>query len=174
MESELANIIIGSYTDGKERPSLYLLNSKDHTASSILAATNPSYALYSNGFLYVVEEHENGLILTINDKYELVSRVSTMGNDPCHISVDRSGKYLSVMNYGSGSIFICELDGGKPSKILAFITHEGNSNHPKRQTSPHPHSSVFSFDNKILFVADLGTDIVFFYTFSEGKVIFEK
>lgn len=30
--------------------------------------------------------------------------------------------------------------------------------------SPHPHCSIFSYDDQILFVTDLGTDTVYWYT----------
>lgn len=42
--------------------------------------------------------------------------------------------------------------------------HEGNSVNPDRQSSPHPHCSVFSYDDEALFVTDLGTDMVYYYS----------
>ena len=45
---------------------------------------------------------------------------------------------------------------------------------PDRQASPHPHSTVFSEDNNVLFVADLGTDLVYYYSFNSNKVVWEK
>lgn len=90
-----------------------------------------------------------------------------MGDDPCHLSIDNTGNYLVGTNYSSGSIIIAKLQNHKPSAIHSFITLEGSGGHPTRQTSPHPHSSVFSEDNSILFVADLGTDLVYYYEFNE-------
>jgi 6-phosphogluconolactonase len=46
------------------------------------------------------------------------------------------------------------------------MNHEGKSEDPDRQSSPHPHSSIFSRCNSIMFVADLGTDIIYYYSIS--------
>jgi len=43
------------------------------------------------------------------------------------------------------------------------MIHEGSSIKPDRQSEPHPHSSAFSESNDVLFVADLGTDIIYYY-----------
>ena len=48
--------------------------------------------------------------------------------------------------------------------------HDGSSLNNQRQQSSHPHSSVFSEDGKILFVADLGTDFVYYYDFAGDKL----
>ena len=97
-----------------------------------------------------------------------------MGDDPCHASIDKTGQYVVVTNYSSASILITKLADHIPSTVHSFITHEGSSLNPDRQASPHPHSSVFSEDNDILFVADLGTDILYWYAFSAEKVIWMK
>lgn len=53
-----------------------------------------------------------------------------------------------------------------PTKVRCFMAHEGHSVHPERQSSPHPHCSVFSPTDTELFVTDLGTDVVYYYTIS--------
>src|SRR3989442_8090170 len=35
---------------------------------------------------------------------KLLNRVSSRGGGPCHVSIDRSGKWLFVANYGGGSV----------------------------------------------------------------------
>lgn len=86
-----------------------------------------------------------------------------MGDDPCQITLDNTGQFIVVTNYSSASVLICKLVDHKPTSVHSFITHEGSSVNPDRQASPHPHSSVFSEGNDVLFVADLGTDIVYYY-----------
>lgn len=56
------------------------------------------------------------------------------------------------------------MDNGIPKTISAFVMHEGSSINVDRQSSPHPHCTVFSYDDLILFVADLGTDMVYYYS----------
>lgn len=121
------NLLIGTYTGNKEKQSLYFYNSVNKTASSVLFANNPSYIYLLNQHIYVVEEHEQGILITLNDKFEVISKVATNGNDPCHINSDRTGRFLVVLNYSSSSIIITELIDHKPSKVHSFITHEGNS-----------------------------------------------
>lgn len=48
--------------------------------------------------------------------------------------------------------------------VKSYVKHEGSSVNPDRQSCSHPHSSVFSYNDRILFVADLGTDIIYYYT----------
>jgi len=97
-----------------------------------------------------------------------------MGDDPCQLSLDNSGNFIVVTNYSSASILICKLEKHIPSIVHSFITHEGSSVNPDRQASPHPHSSVFSEENDILFIADLGTDWVYYYAFNPSKVVWYK
>ena len=97
-----------------------------------------------------------------------------MGDDPCQASIDNTGKFIACTNYSSASILICKLTDHIPSTVHSFITHEGSSINPDRQASPHPHSCVFSEDNKIFFVSDLGTDIIYWYDFTPEKVVWNK
>ena len=118
----------------------------------------------------MVAEHSNGLIVTVDRDFNVVSRIQSMGDDPCHLQTDRLNKYLVATNYGSGSVLVCRLENHIPKSVHSFITHEGSSIKKSRQSSPHPHSSVFSEDNTILFVADLGTDHVYYYSFSNETI----
>lgn len=97
-----------------------------------------------------------------------------MGDDPCQITLDNTQQFVVVTNYSSASVLICRLEGHIPVSVHSFITHEGSSMNPDRQASPHPHSSVFSEDNDVLFVADLGTDWVYYYAFTPAKVVWSQ
>lgn len=172
--SESKNLLIGCYSDGKEAPSLFYFDSVEKTATAILTETNPSYVTMYDGFYYVVAEHEAGVLLTLNSKFEVVSRILTMGDGPCQITIDDAGKYIVVSNYNSASVLICRLENHIPTSVHSLIKHEGNSVNTDRQTSPHPHSSVFSQDGTVLFIADLGTDILYYYNFTPETVQFVK
>ena len=97
-----------------------------------------------------------------------------MGDGPCQITIDDAGKYIAVTNYNSASVLICRLENHLPTSVHSLIKHEGNSINADRQTSPHPHSSVFSEDGQVLFIADLGTDILYYYNFTPETVEFVK
>lgn len=112
--------------------------------------------------------------MTLNEKFEVVSRIQTLGDDPCQASVDKSGQFIAITNYSSASILIVKLADHIPTTVHSFIQHEGSSTNPDRQASPHPHSSTFSENNDIFFVSDLGTDIIYWYDFTPEKVVWAK
>ena len=53
-EEENRNLVIGSYSDGKDAPSLYFFDAKEKTANPVLTETNPSYVVWSNNHFYVL------------------------------------------------------------------------------------------------------------------------
>jgi len=166
--------LIGCYSDGKDAPSLFYFDAEQKTAKAVLAEINPSYVIHHDKHFYVLAEHKGGLLVTLNEKFEVISRIQTLGDDPCQASVDKSGQFISVTNYSSASILVVKLSDHIPTTVHSFITHEGSSINPDRQASPHPHSSTFSEDNKAFFVADLGTDIVYWYDFTPEKMTWVK
>ena len=74
-----------------------------------------------------MSEIEQGEVITLDKNNQLVSRTSTLGSHPCHISVAESGKFLTVTNYSSGSVAMFLLEDNQPKKIRCFMTHEGHS-----------------------------------------------
>lgn len=165
MIPEPDHVYIGSYSDGEKRPSFYDLIPKEMAALKInINLVNPSFVLPYKNVIYIVEETEDGRLVTIDSSYAIKSILPTNGNDPCHISINNAGNRLVVTNYSSGSFAVYELDQeGVPTKMVHFVMHEGHGSNPSRQEGPHPHSSVFSPCDSILFVADLGTDSVYYY-----------
>jgi 6-phosphogluconolactonase len=147
------------------------------TAGLAAETENPSFlAVHPNQrFLYAVNEiskyegKDAGSVSAFSidratGSLTLLNRVSTRGGGPCHLEVDRSGKWLFVANYGGGSVaaFPVQADG-KLGEATAFFQHEGKSVNAARQTGPHAHATVVSPDNKFVLAADLGLDKVFTY-----------
>ena len=109
--------------------------------------------------------------MTLDKQYGPIFVTETNGSDPCHLSMDDQYRYLVVTNYTSGSFIVLLLDTkGVPNKGKFFVQHEGKGENPDRQAGPHCHSSCFSEDNNVLFVADLGTDILYYYDISEKSI----
>jgi 6-phosphogluconolactonase len=145
--------------------------------------TNPSFvALSPNGqFLYAVNEVGNyrgpnsgGVsafsIDRATGKLTLLNEVSSRGADPCYITVDKTGKYVLVANYGGGSVAVFSvLADGKLGEASAFDQHTGNGADPKRQEKPHAHSIDLSPDNRFAMVDDLGLDELLVYKFDNAK-----
>jgi 6-phosphogluconolactonase len=97
-------------------------------------------------------------------KLTLINQASAVGNGPCHVNVDKTGKLATLANYGSGSVASYAIkDDGSVSEAASFFQHEGSSVDPKRQAGPHAHSVNFSPDNRFAFACDLGLDKVLIY-----------
>jgi len=96
-----------------------------------------------------------------------VSRRSTLGDQPCHLSIDRTGRWLFATNYGSGDVVFPIDDDGRLGECTTRVQHVGRGADPGRQASPHPHSSVLSPDDAFLIVADLGIDQLIVYAWDD-------
>jgi 6-phosphogluconolactonase len=104
-----------------------------------------------------------------NGKLGLLSQVSSRGGAPCHLALDRSGRWLAVANYASGSVAVLPVAAdGKLGEASALVQQKGSS----VNRAPHAHAVAFSPDNRFLLVADLGADQIFIYRFdaAEGRI----
>jgi 6-phosphogluconolactonase len=91
-----------------------------------------------------------------------------MGNSPCYVVVDKTGKWVIVGNYGSGTLAVLPIQkDGSLGKAVTTIRHQGQGVDKERQEGPHVHSTVLSADNRYLFVADLGIDKEMIYAFND-------
>jgi len=164
-EAQTMPLYIGTYTDGNSE-GIYRLqfNLKTGKLSNLQFAAsseNPSYIAYSRNkrYLYAVNEssgtvssfkvQENGLL-------KLLNKVSSNGDWPCHISLNKLSNRAVVSNYGGGSVSIYNIsrDGKLDDASQVF---EYNSSNQKS----HAHSAQFFNDE--LFVSDLGMNAVYQY-----------
>ncbi|HTS28920.1 MAG TPA: lactonase family protein [Bryobacteraceae bacterium] len=145
-------------------------------------SVNPSFLVddANHRFLYAVNEDSNGAqpgnsvsafsMDAKTGKLTLLNQVSTRGRWPCHLALDKTGKWLAVANYASGSMAILPVrSDGSLGEVTVLDHHEGSSVNQERQEGPHAHEVVFSPDNRFLLLADLGLDKVFVYRFDAGK-----
>jgi 6-phosphogluconolactonase len=144
---------------------------------------NPSFlALHPKGqFLYAVgetntfQDQRTGFVAAFSidrttGKLKLLNQLSSRGQGPCHLVVDRTGKNLLVANYGTGSVACFPLKpDGSLSESSAFIQHTGSGPNRSRQQGPHTHQVVMSPDNRFAFVPDLGLDSIMIYRFDPAK-----
>ena len=170
---------VGSYTRGEAQGiSAYRFDSGsgDMTPIGLVAESpNPSFlAVHPNGRrLYAVNEGDpdspsNGSISAFEidsatGNLTFLNKVDSMGDGPCHIAVDKTGKFVFVANYGGGSVVSYRLQAdGSLGDLASHIEHEGSSVH-ERQQAPHAHEAYVAPDNAYLFVLDLGMDKVMAY-----------
>ncbi len=177
-----AFLLIGTYTSTSAGKSegiyVYKFNTATGEAVQVSKAIteNPSYLAVSpdQRFVYAVNEgaRDKGSISAFSfDKQmgslEFLNSQPSGGDHPCYVSIDQTGKWVSSANYSGGSFAV--FPAGKDGKLgspTAVIKHEGYSVNTERQTAPHVHATVFSRDNKFLFVPDLGIDKVMIYSFN--------
>jgi 6-phosphogluconolactonase len=142
----------------------------------VAQSPNPSFlAPHPNGrFLYAANEQEGTVsafaVEPATGQLRLLNRVSSRGEWPCHVSLDRAGRTLLVANYGTGSVaaFAIQPDG-RLGEATDVEQHRGKSVNPERQTGPHAHFIAPSPDGRFALVADLGLDQVLTYRFEPAK-----
>jgi 6-phosphogluconolactonase len=179
-ERERLDIFVGSYAKADETGIHWLRMDKAtgrlQRVAGVSGIANPSFlALSSSGDrLYAVSETDNGEVVSYAVDHEQMTlrelnRQSTKGSAPCHLSLDAEGRWLSVVNYGSGSVctFGLEADGSLGA-VVDWIQHEGRGVRADRQEAPHPHSIAADPFSAYHLVPDLGIDKVFVYRLEEG------
>lgn len=133
----------------------------------------PSFLAFSpdQRFLYAVSELGNsgkseGYVYAFGidrstGKLTFLNRQTSGGGGACHLVVDKTGKFLLVANYGTGSAASFPLNSdGSLGNLISKIQFEGSGPNQRRQKGPHAHAVVLSPDNRFLFVPDLGADRV--------------
>lgn len=106
----------------------------------------------------------------------LLNQRPSYGTGPCHISFDKTGKWIFVSNYTEGNFVILPIfDDGLIGSSSDSRKHIGKSIHPERQQKSFVHSSLPSPDNQYVLVADLGADEIHSYKFDSksGRIISE-
>jgi 6-phosphogluconolactonase len=154
-------------------------------AHTVTGVVNPSYLAVNlqRQCLYCVEEYaadvrEIGSVSafrvdTATGALTHLNRQPSYGSEPPHITVDRSGRWVLVANYRSGSIAAFPIGpDGMLGKATDVVQHAGNSVHPERQRGPHAHWIGVDPANRFVFVTDLGMDAILTYGFDqeEGKL----
>jgi 6-phosphogluconolactonase len=102
-----------------------------------------------------------------------LNKKPTHGTDPCHLTVDKTGKYVLLANFMSGSVCVLPIQtDGSLGDASDFIQHRGASIDPARQQGPHAHAVTLDETNRYAFVPDLGLDKTLIYRFDaeSGKL----
>jgi 6-phosphogluconolactonase len=129
---------------------------------AVEAASHTDASDKGDGFIVIFKVmHSDG------GRLKRIGRQRTAGDVPCHITLDKTGRFLLVANYGGANVASLPIgsDGmlGQPASICT-IPDEGNAckaaGRHSRQDAPHPHSIVADPTNKFVFVCDLGMNIV--------------
>lgn len=173
---------IGTYTGGESEgiyhSTLDLESGKCSPATLAAKTANPSFLAIHPDKKHVyavneVSEYEGQATGSVSafeiqseGKLKFLNDQSSHGTAPCHLSIDATGNYVLVANYGAGSVASLPIvEEGKLGDAASTVQHEGASVNRNRQQAPHAHSINLHPENKHAFAADLGLDKVLVYAF---------
>lgn len=170
-------LVVGTYTDSGLSKGIYIydFDINEGSAKEIchVKTENPSYVTINkhSNFVYAVNEQDKGMISSFafdkkNNSLSFINQQPTYGSAPCYITLDKTGRWLLVGNYGSGSFCVYEIsNNGSIGRLQQSIQHSGSGVDNSRQQGPHVHCTYVGPDNKTLYVPDLGLDKVMVYPF---------
>jgi 6-phosphogluconolactonase len=171
---------VGTYTHDTNSKGIYAYefdaSTGKLTPKGLAAETpDPSWLVIHPNGKWAFAANESGKQSTISAfsvdaksaKMTLLNQLLALGEDPCYLSFDKTGKYLFVANYTSGNVVVFPiLPDGKLGEHTSVVRDAGVLGPNKeRQEAPHAHWVSTSGWG----VADLGLDQVIFYDFDPAK-----
>jgi 6-phosphogluconolactonase len=176
-------VYVGTYTAKTNSKGIYEFDFDAATGkmSAVQVAgetKDPSWVLvHPNGkFLYSVNEAGkdstvSAFAIDPSGKLTLLNQLPSLGEDPCYLAFDRTGKFLFVANYTSGNVSVFPiLADGKLGEHTALQQDSGTLGPNKeRQDGPHAHFIAPSQHNRFVYVSDLGLDRILVYKFDSPK-----
>ena len=181
-------LLVGTYDSPKsEGVYVFRFNSANGEAREIshIKTSNPSFIAISpdERFVYAVHEvapadGKGGDIAAFtfnkqNGALTFLNRQLSGGDHPCHVEVDKTGKWVFAANYSSGTLTVLPvMPDGSLGAATTKIQHTGSGKDPQRQKGPHVHGNLITGDNRWLITTDLGIDKVMIYSFdaATGKL----
>ena len=170
-------VFVGTYTEhvGSESKGIYVYRMDPSSGELFLERAvegipNPSYLDFHQDLnvLYAVNElrdfagEKGGGVSALSidsGTRALLNQQPSHGTDPCHISVEQTGRFALVANYSSGSVAMFPIQAdGHLGPATDIVQHSGSSVHPERQAGPHAHCILPDPTNRFAIVVDLGLD----------------
>ncbi len=153
-------------------------------ASEASGVDNPSFVAISPNqrFLYAtseVLEWPEGLVCAyaidpVSGGLTYLNKQSSFGWLAAYATVEKSGRWLALVNYLSGNaVLLSLLPNGKVGEASEIVQHSGSGPDASRQEGPHTHSIVIDPNNRYAIVADLGIDKIVSYRLdvADGKLV---
>ncbi|MDB5051545.1 MAG: 6-phosphogluconolactonase [Fibrobacteres bacterium] len=181
------HVYVGTYTsNGGEGIYLFALDAETGSLTrlqTMVGVVNPSFLTIEPGgrFLYAVNEVEayygkpEGALSAFaiepgTGELRFLNQQPSRGASPCHISLDQSGRFLLVANYGGGSVAVFPLaPDGRLAPFSSHIQHQGSGPNQARQEAPHAHCVLPDPFNRHVLAVDLGTDEILAYAFDAER-----
>ena len=183
-------VYVGTYT-GETSQGIYAFRFDDSsgglTPIGLVAETpSPSFLTSSaNGrFVFAVNELQSfrgaasGSVTSfavdpVTWKLTEISVQPSQGAGPCHLALDRAGRYLAVANYGGGNFALFRVGAdGRLQPATRVVAGDGPEPGPSRPVARLGHMVGFDARNRFLIAADKGLDrlLVFRFDAADGGV----
>lgn len=185
--NKTSNFLVGTYTDNPSQGiNIISFNQKTKVLSlekTVSGIENPSFVITNKAQNIVVAVEETGspqggkvTSYSFNKKTNTFTKKSsffTKGNDPCTLAFSPNEDFILVGNYSGGSLSVFPINAnGELSDASNFIQFEGKSINTQRQEKPHVHCIVFHPKEKVVFVTDLGKDVINIIPYNENSKTF--
>ena len=138
---------------------------------------NPGYLAVDpmRPVLYAVHAEANQVSgFAINDatgELTLINRQSCGGDNPVHLALDATGRFLVVANYGSGSVAVFPVSAsGALGSRTDLVSLKGELGpHRTEQSASHPHQCPFDPSGRSVVVPDKGLDRLFAFALDTAR-----
>lgn len=137
---------------------------------------NPSFIAFSHSKKHLYSICDQGVAaytILDNGDLELLNVLSINGMRGCHITVSSNDRFIIVSGYHDGKLTVVSLtEDGCLDHITDEVFHKGMGSIADRNFRPHISWSVFTPDDELLCVCDLGIDQIKLYEFNHrtGKL----
>jgi 6-phosphogluconolactonase len=161
-----------------------VFNVNEHTGALALVGitrglVNPSYlALSADGeFLYAVHGDRSEASAFKVDKRTgcivLLNTQDTQGNNPVHLAIDPSGRFLVVSNHLGGSLAVLPIVAdGLLGPVTQRVELQGAIGpHRVEQKQAKPHFNLFDPAGRFVWVPDKGLNRIFIFRFEAGRLV---
>jgi 6-phosphogluconolactonase len=173
-------VYVGTYTRSGESEGIYVFEHDPESGTLTQLSTtkdaDPSFLALdpSKRFLFAVNEHRvatgdgNGNVASYaidqaTGALTFISRQTTHGGEPCHLTTDPTGRVLIVANHENGTVAVFPVgEDGSLSPNSDLIQHEGSGPGPT-QAGPHAHFVRFDPTQQRILICDKGIDKVMIY-----------
>jgi len=170
---------VGSYTRGKAKGITICdvdVEKGIFTKRKEIEVKNASYIKLSNSgeFLYSVSDQGISAFKILEDGDLLFLNTGQInGLRPCHITIDKSDRYVFAAGYHDGKASIVKInEDGSVGKLTSEVFHKGMGSIAERNFRPHITCARLTPEGKYLMACDMGIDQVKIYDFNykTGKI----
>jgi len=142
---------------------------------------DPSFVIVDRQGHHLYSAHGDGTQATAyridqaSGRLTILNQQPTRGTNGVHLAIDRSGRFLVLANYATGTVALMPItpDGSLgPVSDLATLTGTPGP-HRTQQESSHPHHCPFDPTGRFIVVPDKGLDKVFVFRVDtdRGKLV---